>query len=65
MKRAMIPITFAYLLVMAAVLTFPGLTRFNTIEPRVFGIPFVFAWYVMWILGALVVLLLLYKAYDE
>ena len=32
MKRAMIPITFAYLLVMAAVLTFPGLTRFNTAE---------------------------------
>jgi hypothetical protein len=65
MKRVMIPITFVYLLAMAAVLTFPGLTPFNTIAPRILGIPFVLVWYLMWILGAFVVLSLLYKAYGE
>jgi hypothetical protein len=65
MKRVMIPVAIVYLLTMAAMLTFPGITPFNTIEPRILGIPFVFAWYLMWIVGAFVVLSLLYKAYEE
>ncbi len=65
MKRVMIPIAFVYLLTMAATLTFPGLTPFNRVEPRILGLPFVFAWYLMWIVGAFVVLSLLYKAYEE
>jgi hypothetical protein len=65
MKRVMIPVAIAYILAMAIALTFPGLNPFNTIEPRIFGVPFVFAWYFFWIVGAFIVLSLLYKAYEQ
>ena len=65
MKRVMVPVAIAYILAMAIALTFPALDPFNTIEPRILGVPFVFAWYLFWIVGAFVVLSLLYKAYEE
>jgi hypothetical protein len=56
---------FVYFIAMAVVLTFPGIGPFNTIRPLVFGVPFVFAWYLIWILGALVVFILLHRVYSE
>jgi hypothetical protein len=54
-----------YFTAMALALTFPGLRLFNTIRPFIIGIPFVFAWYLMWILGALVVFTVLHWVYSE
>ena len=65
MKRLMISVAIVYILAMAVALTFPGLDPFNTIEPRILGLPFVFAWYLFWIVGAFVVLSLLYMAYEK
>ena len=56
---------FGYFIATAVALTFPGITPFNTIRPMVFGVPFVFAWYLGWILGALLVFMLLYWAFNE
>jgi hypothetical protein len=58
-------IAFVYFTAMALALTFPGIAPFNTIRPFVLGVPFVFAWYVIWILGALLVLALLHRAYSK
>lgn len=54
-----------YFAAMAVALTFPGIRPFNTIRPFIFGVPFVFAWYLMWILGAVVVFLVLHRVYSE
>ncbi|MEJ2237852.1 MAG: hypothetical protein P8X82_06105 [Gemmatimonadales bacterium] len=54
-----------YFAAMAVALTFPGIRTFNTIRPFIFGVPFVFAWYLMWILGAVVVFLVLHRVYSE
>jgi len=54
-----------YFAAMVVALTFPGLRLFNTIRPFIIGIPFVFAWYLMWILGALVVFVVLHWVYSE
>ena len=65
MRRTAKYIAFVYFTAMAIALTFPGITPFNTIRPFVFGVPFVFAWYLMWILGALLVFTLLHRAYSK
>jgi hypothetical protein len=64
-KRATALVAFGYFAAMAVALTFPGITPFNTIRPLVFGVPFVFAWYLCWILGALLVFVLLYWVFNE
>ncbi len=65
MKRAAVVIAFAYFIAMGIAVTFPGIVPFNTIEPRVFGIPFVFAWVLSWVAGSIPVFFLLYRAYHE
>lgn len=65
MKRAATVIAFGYFIAMAAALTFPGIIPFNTIRPFVLGVPFAFAWYVLWILGALGVFVFLDKVFRE
>jgi len=50
---------------MAVAITFPGIRPFNTIQPYIFGIPFVFAWVLAWVGGSLVVFLFLYRAYHK
>ena len=64
-KRAATLVAFGYFAAMAVALTFPGITPFNTIRPLVFGVPFVFAWYLCWILGALLIFVLLYWVFNE
>ena len=54
-----------YFIAMTVALTFPGIIPFNTIRPFVFGIPFVFAWYIAWLIGALCVLGFLDKVFRE
>lgn len=65
MKRAAVVIAFAYFIAMGFAVTFPGIRPFNTIEPLVFGIPFVFAWVLSWVAGSILVFFLLYRAYHE
>jgi len=65
MKRAATWTAIVYFIAMAIALTFPGINPFNTIKPFVFGIPFVFAWYILWILGALCVFGFLDKVFRE
>jgi len=65
LRRTAKYIAFVYFIAMAIALTFPGITPFNTIRPFVFGVPFVFTWYLMWILGALLVFTLLHRAYSK
>lgn len=64
-RRAATWVAIAYFVAMAVALTFPGITPFNTIRPFVFGIPFVFAWYIGWLLGALCVFGVLDKVFRE
>jgi len=64
-KRTATLVAFGYFTAMAIALTFPGITPFNTIRPLVFGVPFVFAWYLCWILGALLVFVLLYWVFND
>ncbi len=65
MKRTANRIAVVYFIAMAIALTFPGITPFNTIRPMILGIPFVFAWYILWILGALSVFAFLDKVYRD
>jgi hypothetical protein len=65
LKRAAAWTAIVYFIAMAIALTFPGIIPFNTIRPFVFGIPFVFAWYILWILGALSVFVFLDKVFRE
>ena len=65
MKRVATWTAIVYFIAMAIALTFPGIIPFNTIRPFVFGIPFVFAWYILWILGALSVFFFLDKVFRE
>jgi len=65
LRRTANYIAFVYFIAMAIALTFPGITPFNTIRPFVFGVPFVFAWYLMWILGALLVFTFLHWVYSK
>lgn len=65
MKRFAAWFAGCYFVFMAVALTFPGVAPFNTIRPFVLGIPFVFAWYLMWIIGALATFGFLYKVFNE
>jgi hypothetical protein len=64
-RRTATRIAVVYFIAMAVALTFPGIVPFNTIRPFVFGIPFVFAWYIAWLLGALCVLGYLDRVFRE
>jgi hypothetical protein len=65
LKRTAAWIAIVYFVAMAIALTFPGIVPFNTIRPFVFGIPFVFAWYIAWLIGALCVFGFLDKVFRE
>ncbi len=65
MKRTAVVIAFAYFIAMAVAVTFPGIRPFNTIEPLIFGIPFVFAWVLSWVAGSMLIFFLLYRAYQK
>ena len=65
MKRIITRVAVAYFVAMTVALTFPGLQPFNTIRPLILGVPFVFMWYIFWILGALIVFFVVHRAYSE
>jgi hypothetical protein len=64
-KRVVTRVALVYFMAMAIALTFPGVRPFNTIRPLVLGIPFIFFWYLCWVLGALLVFLLLHRVYGK
>ncbi len=57
--RAAGRLTFGFLIVMTAAVTWPGVVYFNRIEPRIFGLPFNFAWVAAWIVLGFAILGLL------
>jgi hypothetical protein len=65
LRRTATWVAIVYFVAMAIALTFPGIIPFNTIRPFVLGIPFVFAWYIAWLLGALCVFGFLDKVFRE
>jgi hypothetical protein len=65
MKRTATWIAIVYFVAMAIAVTFPGVVPFNSIRPHILGVPFVFSWYIMWILGGLCVLLYIDKVFRE
>lgn len=60
--RAATVLTFVFLITMMIAVTWPGLTLFNRIEPRILGLPFNFAWVSGWIVASFFVLLILERA---
>lgn len=58
-SRAAGRLTFAFLIVMTSVVTWPGVLYFNRIEPRILGLPFNFAWVAAWIVLSFAILALL------
>lgn len=65
LKRIATYVAIVYFVAMALAVSFPGITPFNTIRPYVLGVPFVFVWYLCWILGSLLVFTFLYAVFDE
>ncbi len=65
MKRKAVWIAVAYFTAMAIAITFPGIRPFNTIQPLIFGIPFVFAWVLSWVAGSVVIFFILYRIYQK
>ncbi len=65
MKRVAVWVAVVYFIAMAVALTFPGVIPFNTIRPFILGVPFVFSWYLFWIVGALLVFLFLHRAFGK
>ena len=65
MKRWARWLAIVYFVAMAIAVTFPGLAPFNSIQPFVFGIPFVFAWVLSWLVGSLIVFFILYRVYAR
>ncbi|MFQ5703174.1 MAG: hypothetical protein ACE5HT_04055 [Gemmatimonadales bacterium] len=64
-NRVVVWVATVYFVAMALAVTFPGVVPFNTIRPFVLGIPFVFAWYLIWIAGSLVVFFLLHRTFSK
>ncbi len=65
MKRVAVWVAVVYFIAMAVALTFPGVIPFNTIRPFILGVPFVFSWYLFWIVGALLVFLFLHRTFGK
>lgn len=57
-QRAVRVLFGAFLLFNALAFTFPAVLPFNRIRPFVFGLPFVFFWFALWIVIGFVVLLI-------
>jgi hypothetical protein len=58
-------LVIAFLAVYALAVTFPGVVPFNRIFPLVLGLPFVLAWYALWVILAFVVLVLYHATNPE
>ena len=65
MKRNAVWIATVYFTAMAIAITFPGIRPFNTIQPLILGIPFVFAWVLSWVTGSMVIFFILYQTYRK
>ncbi|MCZ6917351.1 MAG: DUF3311 domain-containing protein [Gemmatimonadetes bacterium] len=65
MKRTAVTIGFVYFAAMAVMVTFPGIQPFNRIRPFIFGLPFVFAWVLAWVVGSVAVFYLLHHTSSK
>jgi hypothetical protein len=51
----------AYFLVCTLAMIWPGAVIANRIEPMIFGLPFLFFWYVLWVFMVFVGTVILYR----
>ncbi len=65
MKRTAVTIAFVYFGAMAVFVTFPGIEPFNRIRPFIFGLPFVFAWVLAWVVGSVAVFYFLHHTSSK
>jgi len=57
MKPRLVPsLVLAFYLAMLFFVTYPGYVPFNTIDPRVLGLPFSLFWQILWITSSILVL---------
>jgi hypothetical protein len=64
-KRAVNWVAGIYFVLMAVFVTYPGVWPFNTVRPFVLGLPFAFAWPVLWVVGAGIVFYLVHRAHRS
>jgi hypothetical protein len=64
-KRVSVVVAIVYFILMAVAVTFPGLSLVNTVRPLVLGIPFVFAWILIWVAGSTPVFYFLYRSFYK
>jgi hypothetical protein len=57
-KRAVRVLFGAFLVLYALAVTYPGLLLVNHVRPFVFGMPFLFFWFALWIVLAFIVLVI-------
>lgn len=55
-------LTLIFFLLYLAALTWPGYLPFNRVDPPILGLPFSFAWVVLWVILGWVMLACLYLA---
>lgn len=51
----------AYFLICTLAMIWPGAVIANRIEPMIFGLPFLFFWYVLWVFMVFVGTVILYR----
>ena len=51
----------AYFLICTLAMIWPGAVVANRIEPMIFGLPFLFFWYVLWVFMVFVGTVILYR----
>jgi len=49
-------VAWAFFLANVGAVTWPGLTLFNRVDPKIFGLPFIMVWLAGWLVASLVVL---------
>jgi hypothetical protein len=64
-KKVVTRLAIVYFVAMTIAVTFPGVEPFNRIRPFVLGVPFVFMWYIFWILGALAVFSACHRVFSK
>ena len=51
----------AYFLICTLAMIWPGAVIANRVEPMVFGLPFLFFWYVLWVFMVFIGTIILYR----
>lgn len=64
-RRGISRLAIVYFAAMTIATTFPGIQPVNRIRPLILGVPFVFTWYLIWIVGAVTMFFFLHRVYSK